>query len=221
MQRKTLTAFERTEFRKSATKKLRKAGRIPAVIYGSELPASIAIDAHEFHKKFHAISENTIITIKSDSSSWDVLVKDFQEDLLNDEILHIDFYEIEQGRVLKTHVPVHTSGTPQGVKEGGILEQRLHSLEIECLPADLPEALDLDVSDLAIGDSIHVSDITPPKGVKFLNMPEQVIIVITTPKMEVIEEEEVEEELLEGEEGEEIEEAAEGEEASEESEETE
>jgi large subunit ribosomal protein L25 len=122
---------------------------------------------------------------------------------------------------LKTHVPVHTSGTPQGVKEGGILEQRLHSLEIECLPADLPEALDLDVSDLAIGDSIHVSDITPPKGVKFLNMPEQVIIVITTPKMEVIEEEEVEEELLEGEEGEEIEEAAEGEEASEESEETE
>lgn len=221
MQRKTLTAFERTEFRKSATKKLRKAGRIPAVIYGSEHPASIAIDAHEFHKKFHTISENTIITIKSDSSSWDVLVKDFQEDLLNDEILHIDFYEIEQGRVLKTHVPVHTSGTPTGVKEGGILEQRLHSLEIECLPADLPEALDLDVSDLAIGDSIHVSDITPPKGVKFLNMPEQVIIVITTPKMEVVEEEEVEEELLEGEEGEEIEEAAEGEEVSEESAETE
>ena len=214
--------MERTEFRKSATNKLRKLGRIPAVIYGSEHPATISINAHEFHKKFHTISENTIITIKSDSSSWDVLVKDFQEDLLKDEILHIDFYEIEQGRILKTHVPVHTTGAPKGVKEGGILEQRLHSLEIECTPADLPEALELDVAALDIGDSIHVSDITPPKGVKFLNMPEQVIVVITTPKMEIVEEEEVEEEeLLEGEEGEEGEEAAEGEESSEESAETE
>jgi large subunit ribosomal protein L25 len=218
MERKTLNVTERTELRKAASRRARKNGMIPAVVYGSAHPANISVDAHEFSKKFHTISENTIINLKSDGQQWDVLVKDYQEDIISGDILHIDFYEIEKGKSLKTHVPIHTTGTPPGVKEGGVLEQRLHEFEIECLPKDLPETIVIDVSELSIGDSIHVSDIPAPEGVHVLNMPEQVVVVISTPKMEIPEEEEEVaegEEMLEGEEAEGAEgaEAAEGEEA--------
>lgn len=216
MERKTLNVTERTELRTSASRRARKNGMIPAVVYGSVHPANITVDAHEFNKKFHTISENTIINLKSDGQQWDVLVKDYQEDIISGDILHIDFYEIEKGKSLKTHVPVHTTGTPPGVKEGGVLEQRLHEFEIECMPEDLPETLVIDVSHLSIGDSIHVSDIPAPEGVNVLNLPEQVVVVISTPKMEIPEEEEEVaegEEMLEGEEAEGAEGAEEGEEA--------
>lgn len=217
MERKTLNVSERTELRKAASRRARKEGKIPAVIYGSKNAANISVDAHEFNKKFHTISENTIINLKSDGQAWDVLVKAYQEDIISGDILHIDFYEIEQGKMLKTHVPVHTTGTPPGVKEGGVLEQRLHELEIECVPKDLPETVVVDVSGLTLGDSIHVSDIPAMEGVNVLNLPEQVVVVISTPKMEIEEEEEAAEgeELLEGEEAEEGEEGEESAESAE------
>ncbi len=202
MERKNLSVIERAEFKKSATKRLRKNGKIPAIIYGSKEPQAITLDALEFHREFHTISENTIINLKSENKSWEVLVKDFQEDLIKGEILHIDFYEIEEGRKLKTRAPVHVEGTPPGIKEGGVLQQRLYELEIECIPADLPDAITVDVSHLNVGDSIHVNEVDVPEGVKVLNILEQVVVNITVPKAE-IEEPEEEEELLEGEEGEE------------------
>lgn len=211
MERKNLSVQERTEFRKSATKRLRKNGKIPAIIYGSKQPMAIILDALEFHREFHTISENTIINLDSGKQKWEVLVKDFQEDLLKGEILHIDFYEIEEGKVLKTRAPVHVEGTAPGIKEGGILQQRLYELEIECVPSDLPEALTVDVSNLMVGDSIHVNEIEIPAGVKVLNIPEQVVVNITVPKAEV--EEPEEEEVLLDEDGEPIVEGEEGEEA--------
>ena len=98
MERKNLSVQERTEFKKSAVKRLRREGKIPAIIYGSKEPAAIIVDAHEFHTEFHTISENTIINLTAEGKTWEVLVKDFQEDLIRDQILHIDFYEIEEGR---------------------------------------------------------------------------------------------------------------------------
>jgi large subunit ribosomal protein L25 len=210
MEQKTLAGKGRTSTRKSENRRLRNEGMIPAVIYGHSEPVSISVEAREFDRKFHTVSENTIITISVDNDkSYDVLVKDYQEDIIKSAITHIDFYEIERGKLLRTHVPVHLNGVPQGVRDGGIIETALHEVEIECLPKDIPEVFTLDISALQVGDSLHVSDITAAEDVKILNDEEQTIVVITTAKI-VIEETEEEGEETEGA-AEAAEEAAEGE----------
>ena len=215
MEQKTLNGAVRKEMRKKPSRRLRKEGKIPAIIYGHTGSHPITVDEHEFNTKFHTVSENTIITLSTEEGSYDVLVKDFQENTLTGRILHIDFYEIERGKALKTRVPIHLDGIAPGVREGGILEHRLHELEIECLPKDLPEDIIIDISALDLGHTIHVSDIEVLDGVRVINLPDSVIATVSHRKAEeeVEEEEEGEEGLLgEGEEGEEAGEEAAGEE---------
>lgn len=202
MDNKTLSAEIRTELKKSGAKKIRKSGRIPAVIYGHNEPIVVSVDENEFTKKFEKISENTIITLNVGKESYSVLVKNFQDDILTQKIKHIDFFEIEKGKTLKTNVPVHIEGTAKGVREGGVLEQRLHELEVECLPQDIPETITVDVTDLETGDAIHVADVKAPEGVKLLNIPEQTVVAVNLIKQEVeVAEEEEEEEIEEEEAG--------------------
>ncbi|WP_319561297.1 50S ribosomal protein L25 [Marispirochaeta sp.] len=204
MEQKTLVAHQRPSTKKTENRRLRNEGMIPAVIYGHSEPVSISISAREFEKKFHSVSENTIINIDVEKNKkYDVLVKDYQEDMIKNRIVHIDFYEIERGKVLRTHVPVHLEGVPQGVREGGIVENQLHEVEIECLPKDIPESFTLDISAMQIGDARHVSDIPVGESVKILTPEDQSLVVITTMKVS----------LAETEEGEEEEGEAEGEEA--------
>ena len=213
MEQKTLNASSRSELKKGGSRRLRRSGKIPAILYGHSGTAPITIDAHEFSQTFKQISENTIINLQVGKKAYDVLLKDFQEDILKGTITHIDFYEIERGKVLRTNVPVHTVGTAIGVREGGILEVLLHSIEVECLPKDIPEYLEVDVSELDVGDSVHVSEIEPPEGVRFLVSDEAVIVSVIAPKAieELIVEEELEEGIeIEGE-GEELEEGEAGE----------
>ena len=206
MEKKTLAGFERNMFKKGPAGRLRKEGKIPCVIYGHNKPVHISIGTKEFDTKFHIISENILITLMVEDKEYEVLVKDFQEDMLLGQITHIDFFEVERGKVLKTRIPVILTGTSIGVKEGGLLEHRLHEIDIECLPKDIPESIEVDITELHIGESIHVSDLSLPESVKILNFMEQSVVSVTTVKAE--EEPEVEEEELE-----------EGEEAAEEGEE--
>ena len=206
MEQKNLSAEKRLELKKGASRRLRRAGKIPAVVYGHSGTASVVIDAKEFGRKFKTISENTIINLQLGTDAYDVLVKDFQEDILKGTITHIDFYEIERGKVLRTNVPMHTLGTPIGVREGGLLEVLLHQLEVECLPKDIPEVIEVSIEGLDLGSSIHLSDITPPENVRFLLPDETVVAIVTAPKA-IVEDEEGEEgleegEIAEGEEGE-------------------
>ncbi len=219
MERQTLEAYKRTELKKGASNRLRRQGWIPAVIYGSHEPKTVSVQQNEFEKKFHSVSENTIITLQLGKEKHDVLVKDYQEDTIRGFVTHIDFYEIEKGRTLRTNIPVHVNGTPAGVKEGGLLEERLHEIEVECVPADIPEYFEINVENMNIGDTVHVEELEIPKGVKVLSLPEQVVVTVTTQKEELPEEGEEAaegEELAEGEEGEEAAEGEEGEEAAEE-----
>lgn len=194
MDNKTLSAEIRTELKKSGAKKTRNSGRIPAVIYGHNEPLNLSVDEKEFTKKFDKISENTIITINVGKKSYSVLVKDFQDDILTSKIKHIDFFEIEKGKTLKTNIPIHIEGTAKGVREGGVLEQRLHELEVECLPKDIPESVTIDVTDLENGDAVHVEDVKVPKGVKVHNLPEQTVVSVSLLKQEEeASEEEIEE----------------------------
>lgn len=198
MEKKTLAGYERNMFKKGPAGRLRKEGKIPCVIYGHNRPVHISIGAKEFDTKFHIISENILITIIVEDKEYEVLVKDFQENMMLGQITHIDFFEVERGKVLKTRIPVILTGTSIGVKEGGLLEHRLHEIDIECLPKDIPENIEVDITELLVGESVHVSDLTLPEAVKILNFMEQSVVSVTTVKAE--EEPEIEEEIEEGEE---------------------
>ncbi|MDA3852144.1 MAG: 50S ribosomal protein L25 [Spirochaetaceae bacterium] len=198
MEHKTLIAQTRTELGKGATGRLRKEGMIPAIIYGYKDLLNISVNAREFHSSFKTISENTIIDIALDKKSYQVLVKDFQSDIVKGSIEHLDFYEIEKGKVLKTRVPLKLNGNPPGVKEGGILVQKVEELEIECLPKDLPEVMPVDISAMNIGDSIHVRDLVVAKGLRILDNEDNTVVGISAPKTVTVDEEtEEEEELVE------------------------
>lgn len=176
---KVIAAEIRQELTKGATNRLRIAGKIPAVVYGHKEPVSIAIDGHEFAINFKKISENEIISLAIGKASHNVLIKDYQRDYLKGVITHIDFYEIEKGHKLRTHVPIHVVGTAVGTRDGGILENSLHELEIECVAEKLPQAIEVDVTELVTGHAIHVRDVKAPEGVRILNNGEQVVASVT------------------------------------------
>ena len=198
MEQKILSVVERTEFKKGPAKKLRSEGLIPAVVYGHTDPLHISVNAREFSRKFKVVTENTIITLKLGDKDIEVLVKDIDEDIVTETVKHIDFYEFERGKTLKTHVPVRLTGNSIGAKEGGILEQKLSQLEIECLPKDLPESIEIDVTDLAMGDSVHIGDIKVAEGINIHHPETQTVVVVAAPKAEASN-------VEEGEEGEEAE----------------
>jgi len=215
MEQKTLSAAARSELKTGAARRLRRAGKIPAVIYGHREPVSVTLDALEFGREFKIISESQIVQITVDGEHYDCLIKDYQEDILTGAVEHIDFFEIEAGKTLRTHISVHLNGSPRGVREGGILEQPLHEVDIECLPKDIPGTFQIDVSGLEIGDSLHVSDITIPEGVRLLTSGDQVLALVATARLEVEETEEGAEEEV-GEETAGAEAEGEGEESAEE-----
>ena len=205
MDQKTLQADAREERKSAAARRLRRAGKIPAIIYGHQDPVAITLDAKEFRTQFRVVSESQIVTLSVGKKNYDVLIKDYQEDILTGDIEHIDFYEIEQGKLLRTNIAVHIEGSAIGSREGGVLEHLMHSVEVECMPKDIPQALVLNVEELEIGHSLHVSDLPVTEGVKILNNPDQTVVLVAASRAEAeLEALEAEaEEELEGEEAEE------------------
>ena len=197
MEQKTLSVEDRKEFGKGPSGRLRRDGKIPAVIYGRTEPVAITVDEREFERKFHNVSESTIINLKMGPKNWDVLVKDFQDNPFKGKIEHIDFYEIEKGKVLKAKVPIHTEGGAVGVRAGGILELLTHEVEIECLPKDLLESITVDVSNLDIGNSIHIKDLEISESIKILTPEDQVVVIVSQKAKEEIASEQEGEETAE------------------------
>jgi large subunit ribosomal protein L25 len=182
---KVLAAQVRVDFNKGANNRLRKLGFIPAVVYGHKQNLHVSIGAHEFATKFRHITESEIINLKVGSSEHSVLIKDYQRNILRNEVLHLDFYEVSSDQLLRTRVPVRIVGTPVGVREGGILEHTIHEFDVECLPAKLPDHFEVDVTSLVVGHVIHVRDVPVPEGVRILNNPDQVVAGITHARVEV------------------------------------
>ena len=199
---RNLTAELRTETKKGAARRLRRRGRIPAVMYGHRDPVLLSIDAHEFSQKFRQISESTIIQLATEDTTYDVLVKAFQANNIIERLEHIDFFEIERGKLLRARVLLHFEGNPIGVREGGLQELLVHEIDVESLPNDLPERINVDIEDLGVGDSIHVADLTAPEGVRILTSPDQVVALVAH-KIEEVEEadEELDDEELDDEAG--------------------
>jgi large subunit ribosomal protein L25 len=168
-----------------ASRRVRRSGRIPAVIYGrSGSAVSIDLDALEFANKVKGISESTIVKVDVDGKTHDAFVKDTQRNIMDGSILHVDFYEVESGVALRARVSIHIHGTPVGVREGGILEFPLHEVDVECLPKDLPERIDVDVSGLRVNQSLHVRDLDLGAGVRVISGSDQVVALVTFAKAE-------------------------------------
>ena len=197
MEQKDLSAVIRKDLKKGPTKKVRQEGKIPAVIYGHEAPMAVAVDETVFNKSFSDIQANIIFSLDIEGQKKDVLVKDIQENIVSGKIFHIDFFEIEKGKALKTTVPVKLVGVAPGVKEGGVLEEHLHAIDIECIPSKIPHAIEIDINNLMLNESIHVSDIVIDEEVKILSNPEQTIVSLSIIK-ETVEVTEEDEDEIEG-----------------------
>ena len=160
-------------------RRVRRAGRIPAVLYGRSGKAiSIDLDARDFLSKTKSVSESTIVKIDVEGKPYDVFVKDTQRNIQDGNILHIDFYEVESGVSLRARVSIQLKGNAIGVREGGIPEFPLHEVEVECLPKDLPERIELDISSLGINQSIYVRDLKLGEGIRLITGSDQVIVLI-------------------------------------------
>ncbi|MDR0387987.1 MAG: 50S ribosomal protein L25 [Treponema sp.] len=166
-------------------RRIRRAGRIPAVIYGhSGTAVTIDLDALEFINGVKGISESTIVRVNVDGEGRDAFVKATQRNILNGQVLHVDFYEVESDTMLRARVSVQMEGNPIGVREGGILEAPLHDIEVECLPGNLPERIIVDISGLGVNQSIHVRDLVLGEGVKLISAGDQVVALVKFAKEE-------------------------------------
>jgi len=187
MSKVVLQAKGRGKLGSAESRRIRKTGRIPAVIYGrSGTAVSIDLDSIEFIQGTKGISESTIVKVEVDGKSYDAFVKGMQRNIIDGKILHIDFYEVESGIALRAKVSLHLNGNPIGVREGGMLENPVHEIEVECLPKDLPERIDIDISDLKANQSLHVRDIPLADGVKLLSNPDQVVALVKFAKAEAV-----------------------------------
>lgn len=203
MEKVKLASVMREDVGKSASRHLRKEGFIPAVVYKDGKKAiSVQVNANDLWHALHTdAGENAIITMSISGGDKDiektVIVKEVQQDPVNDKFVHVDFHEISLKEKLKVNVPIVVKGEAAGVKEeDGVLSQDLWELEVECLPTDIPEHIDIHVDDMRIGDSVHVRDVAAPPNVTILDDPDHVVVAVKPPKAE---EELVEEEAAEGE----------------------
>jgi large subunit ribosomal protein L25 len=130
------------------------------------------------------ITESTIVTLEVDGQSYDAFVKDTQRTIRDGNILHVDFYAVEKGVVMRAKVHVLVQGNPAGVRDGGTLELPLHEIEVECLPKDLPERIVVDISNLKVNQSIHVRDIPLGENVKLISSDDQVVALVKFAKAE-------------------------------------
>jgi len=197
-----LEAEPREELGRGRVKDLREKGFIPAVVYaqGKEsLPIRVSQKALLGLVHQHRIESAVInLKIKDDKKNKPLscLIKEIQYDPVHGDIIHVDFNEISLTKAIRVNVPVIAKGEPIGVKqEGGSLEHILWEIEVECLPTDIPKGIAVDISQLKIGDSVHIRDITFPSGVKVLDDPTAIVLSVTAPMKE-----EVPVEAVEGEE---------------------
>ena len=168
----TLKAVLRGDAGKGVARKLRAKGGVPAVLYGhGEQPRALAVNAHDLGLLVGSISVgNTIVKLDIEGEGLqDVLLREVQMHPYKPEVLHVDFFHLHAGEKIHLKIPVRLIGIPVGVHtDGGVLDQVLYDLEVECLPGNIPDAVEIDVSNLVLGESVRVGDIPPHEGVKFL-----------------------------------------------------
>jgi large subunit ribosomal protein L25 len=181
-----LTAQSRSVSGTGAVNRLRKSGQTPAVVYGSKVSASnVQVDTKTFSKILSgSASDNILVSLKMEAGEQLALVQEVQHDHLRGGITHIDFHAISHDEEIHAEVPVEVVGEAPGLKFGGLVEAIHHTLEVRCLPKDLPERIQVDVSSLELNKSIHVGEINLPAGVRAKLAADVVVVMCVEPKVE-------------------------------------
>ena len=182
----TLQAVKRERTGKGAARQARARNKVPGVVYGQGMePIPVEVDRRELVTAFHTdAGMNVLLTIQVDGQSTTTLARDLQRDPLRGTLLHADFVKVDLKQEVEVEVPLHLVGESAGVKEGGVLEQPLFELHVRCLPTEVPEGIDADVSGLNIGDSLKVADLATAAKFEILNDPEQPVALVVAPVSE-------------------------------------
>lgn len=163
--------------------KLRKSGRIPAVIYGhKEAVVPVSVDAKELHRAI-VLQHARVLDLKVGNKTETVLIRELQWDHLGSEMVHADFARVSKDEKVRVTVPVKLKNAPKSMG-GGVLDQPFHQVHIECLAIAIPDSITIDITDLTMGQPIHVSDLSLPEGVKVLEAPEGVVVQLKMPGAE-------------------------------------
>jgi large subunit ribosomal protein L25 len=199
-ERTKLTVARRERLGSSETRRLRRQGLVPGVLYGREEPISICVEERELRRALTGAGGlHSILDVQVDGTgkSHASILKDYQVDAVRGHVTHVDLQEVRLDQPIHATVTVQLHGGEDapGVREGGVLSQPLRELNVEALPLEVPEHIDLDVSHMATGDTLRVADVAVPDGVTLLDDPETVVATVTAPTREV---EPEPEEALEG-----------------------
>lgn len=184
MEKVIIEANERKTINKRSRNSLRNEGRVPGVLYGSRLqPIPIDVTRAAIHPVVFTAKTN-LISLKIDGhEEYECVVKDIQFDPVSDKVVHFDLIGLTRGEKIQLDVPVRLLGNAVGVKEGGLLQESLHKLNIECLPINIPQSLEIDVTALNVGDSIHVADLNF-ENITILNPENTIVVSVVLPKVE-------------------------------------
>lgn len=185
MQQLKLNVVNREATGRGVARRLRAEGKIPACVYSKGKSRSIAFSAVEFRDIRRSIEGAAMIELTDENGETAIThIQEIQRDIIKDNINHVDFHEVESGETFTAHIPVHLVGEDESVgvrNEGGVLDHKMHMLEIRCIPAKLPDRITVDVRKLAVGDAIHVGDLEAQEGVEFTDLPEGVIVSCQAP----------------------------------------
>ena len=206
----TINGSKRESVGKVATKALRNAGEVPCVLYGGETPVHFAADERAFAKLVYTPNAHTVVIDLGDNGTFNAILQDIQFHPVSDKILHIDFYQLIDDKEVSMNIPVVIKGAAPGVlNSGGVLSRNKRKLRVRALPADLPDTIEADISELELGDKLYVTEVADEKF-KFLHPDNTVVCQVRTSRVSLQIEDEVEgaEEGAEGAEG--AEEGAEG-----------
>ena len=186
--RKVLAAEARAEKGKGPNRRLRAKGLIPAVVYGPHRePSHVAVDPALLQKAIATPHKfNTLLTLAIDGGDKRVLFKDYAVDPVSRKLLHADFLEVEMDKPVRVQVPIAITGRAEGVAVGGILTVSAHEIDVEALPGQIPAQIEVDVTPLKIGGSIHIADVKAPEGVKIRFHTNFTVAVVTAPEKEEV-----------------------------------
>jgi large subunit ribosomal protein L25 len=194
--RPTIDVTPRTEFGSRVTRRLRKTGKVPGVVYGASDGSSVSFAADARVLRRVLVGAGALIDLNVDGDTRPVILKDIQQHPVRGELMHVDFVQVRLDEKIQTTVALHAEGGEEapGVKEGGVLELPTHTLNIEALPTAIPDSITVDVSGLGMQETMHLSALTPPDGVEFLDDPDETIIATIVIPSEEPAEPELEEE---------------------------
>jgi large subunit ribosomal protein L25 len=180
----------RDKQRKRDARRLLRDGKIPAILYGPKMTAvTLALDKKQFSRRVAGLQGSHLVRLKSASATLAekvALVKDMQFHPISGDVIHADFYEVDLSAKIQVHVPLHFVGKAVGIVNGGILQPILREIEVECLPLDIPEFFNVDVTALDIGDSVHIEDLQMPDGVVSVAEDNLALVAVVPPTVEAV-----------------------------------